>query len=78
MSFTELKNEAAQLPSTEQRKLIAFLVALQTDREDHECSEDDSQLLAALDEAIARAGAVPTGGCSGDEVRSRMTKWISK
>ncbi len=30
MSFTQLKNEAAQLPSKEQRKLIAFLISLQT------------------------------------------------
>jgi hypothetical protein len=78
MSFTELKDKAAELPSDEQRKLITFLIGLQTDHRDRECSEDDPHLLAALDEAIARAGAVPTGGCSGEEVRSRMAQWISK
>ena len=30
MSFIQLKNEAARLPSKEQRKLIAFLISLQT------------------------------------------------
>jgi hypothetical protein len=30
MSFTQLKNEAARLPSKAQRKLIAFLISLQT------------------------------------------------
>ena len=30
MSFTQLKNKAAQLPSKERRKLIAFLISLQT------------------------------------------------
>lgn len=30
MSFAQLKNEASRLPSKEQRKLIAFLVSLQT------------------------------------------------
>lgn len=78
MSFTELKDKVAQLPSDEQRELITFLVGLQTDHDDHECSEDDPQLLAALDEAVARAGTVPTGGYSGEEVRSRMAKWTSK
>ncbi len=30
MSLTQLKDEAAHLPSREQRELIAYLVALQT------------------------------------------------
>ncbi len=34
MSFTQLKNEVAQLPSKEQRELIAFLVALQTTKDE--------------------------------------------
>ena len=78
MSLTQLKDEAAQLPSKEQRELIAFLVALQADRQKEECSEDDPALLAALDEAIARSGVVPSGGYSGDDVRSRIAQWTSK
>ncbi len=34
MSFAQLKNEVAQLPSKEQRELIAFLVALQTTKDE--------------------------------------------
>jgi hypothetical protein len=78
MSLTQLKDEAAQLPSKEQRELIAFLVTLQTDRQENECSEDDPALLAALDEAVTLAGTVPSGGYSGDEVRSRIAQWISR
>ena len=44
----------------------------------NECSEDDPQLLAALDEAIQKAEAAPQRGHSGDEVRSRLSKWISR
>jgi hypothetical protein len=34
MLLAELKNEAARLASGEQRELIAFLVALQTEQDD--------------------------------------------
>ncbi len=34
MSLTQLKNEAADLPSKEQRELIAYLIALQTARDE--------------------------------------------
>jgi hypothetical protein len=81
MSLTRLKDEAAQLPLKEQRELIAFLIELQIEERSsasNECSEDDPALLAALDEAIARAGVVPTGGYSGQEVRSRVAQWTSK
>ena len=33
MSFTELKDQAIQLPPAEQRQLIACLVAVQTDND---------------------------------------------
>jgi hypothetical protein len=78
MSLTQLKDEAAQLPSKEQRELIAFLISLQTGRQENECNEDDPALLAALDEATERAGAAPGKGYSGEEVRSRITQWTSK
>ena len=42
MSLTQLKDEAAQLPSKEQRELIAFLVSLQTAKD-----EDFKKKLAA-------------------------------
>lgn len=34
MSLAQLKDEAAHLPSKEQRELIAFLIAAQTARDD--------------------------------------------
>jgi hypothetical protein len=34
MSLTQLKDEAARLPSKEQRELIAFLVSLQTAKDE--------------------------------------------
>ena len=34
MSFTELKDQAIQLPPDEQRQLIACLVAVQTDNDE--------------------------------------------
>ncbi len=44
----------------------------------NECSEDDPRLLAALDEAIERAEAAPGRGYSGNEVRSRLSRWSSR
>ena len=44
----------------------------------NECSEDDPQLLAALDEAVQKAEAAPRQVLSGDEVRSRLSKWTSR
>jgi hypothetical protein len=35
MSLTELKQEVSHLPSKQQRELIAYLVALQTQRDEH-------------------------------------------
>ncbi|HXI72927.1 MAG TPA: hypothetical protein VNN22_21520 [Verrucomicrobiae bacterium] len=42
MSLTQLKDQAAQLPSKERRELIAFLISLQT-----ESNEDFQKTLAA-------------------------------
>lgn len=46
MSLTQLKDEAADLPSKEQRELIAFLVALQTARDE----EFKAKLAAKIDD----------------------------
>jgi hypothetical protein len=35
MSLTQLKDQAAHLPFKEQRELIAFLVSLQTDKDEN-------------------------------------------
>lgn len=46
MSLTQLKDEAAHLPSKEQRELIAYLVALQTARDE----AFKTKLAAGIDE----------------------------
>jgi spore coat protein CotH len=46
MSLTQLKDEAAHLPSKEQRELIAFLVALQTTKNE----EFKKKLAARIDD----------------------------
>ena len=42
MSLTELKHQAASLPAKQRRELVAYLVALQTDKD-----EDFKKKLAA-------------------------------
>jgi len=46
MSLTQLKDEAAHLPSKEQRELIAFLIALQTSQDE----EFKAKLSAKIDD----------------------------
>jgi hypothetical protein len=46
MSFAQLKDQISQLPSAEQRKLIAFLVALQTKRD----NSSGTMLAAKIDD----------------------------
>lgn len=46
MSLTQLKDEAAHLPSKEQRELIAFLIALQTNKD----QEFKEKLAAKIDD----------------------------
>jgi hypothetical protein len=43
-----------------------------------ECGEEDPRLLAALDEAVAKADVNPGQGHSGQIVRARLSEWISK
>ena len=43
----------------------------------NECDEGDPRLLAALDEAIAKADATPDQGHSGSEVRARLNEWTT-
>jgi len=39
MSLTQLKDQAAHLPFKEQRELIAYLISIQTDRDEYFKSE---------------------------------------
>src|SRR5437016_39366 len=77
MSFAEIEAELEKLSPEELRRLAlkswtAFMSKESGADASNECSEEDPQLLAALDEAIEKAGSDPQGGYSGNEVRARL------
>jgi hypothetical protein len=83
MSLVEIEAQLQHLTPGELRQLalkswMAFAEKEERSSASNECSEDDLALLAALDEAIAQAGATPGQGYSATEVRSRMGQWISR
>ena len=83
MSFAEIEAELGKLSLDELRLLAmkswtAFLQKEGGSAAANECSEDDPRILAALDEAIAKADATSGQGHSGIEVRKRLSEWISK
>jgi hypothetical protein len=83
VSLADIESELPHLTAEELRQLAlkswnAFAEKEGQVSASHECSEDDPALLAALDEASARADALPGKGLSADEVRARLAEWISK
>ncbi len=83
MSLTEIEAELEKLTPEELRRLAlkswtAFVERESSAQTAHETSEEDPKLLAALDEAIAKADAAPDQGCSGTEARGRLGEWISR
>ena len=83
MSLAEIEAELGNLTPHELRRLAlkswtAFVEKEAGGGAANECSEADPQVLAALDEAIQRADAAPRRRHSGDEVRSRLSKWTSR
>ena len=81
MSFIEIEAAHDQLTPDELRRLAikswsAFLAS--ETYADHFCDEDDPELLNALDRAIAKATATPAEVLAADEVRPRLTSWISR
>jgi hypothetical protein len=83
MSFAEIEAELPLLTPDELHRLAlkswTVFVEKQSRRPaGNDCSEDDPQLLAALDEAIEKAGVAPNQGFSANEVRARLSKWTSK
>lgn len=83
MSLAEIEAELGRLTPDELRRLAlkswsAFVEKESRQEADNLCSEDDPALLAALDDALAKAEASPGQGYSGNEVRSRLGKWTSK
>ena len=83
MSFAEIEAELDQLGPDELRRLAlkSWTAFVQKERcivGANECDESDPHLLAALDEAIAKADATPGRRHSGRDVRVRLDKWTSK
>lgn len=81
MSLAEIEAELGKMTPDELRQLALKSWTTFVEKEAgaaNECSEDDPQLLAALDEAIERADTAPQRGYSGSEVRSRLSQWTSK
>ena len=83
MSLAEIEAALQHLTPDELRELALKSWTAYAEKEEraspsNECDEDDPDLLAALDEAIARARATPGNGCSADELRSRISRWTSK
>ena len=83
MSLAEIEAVLDQLGPDELRRLAlkSWTTFVEKERRTdgaNECDEDDPRLLAALDEAIAKADATPGRGHSGSHVRARLSEWTSK
>ena len=73
MSLVEIEAELERMEPAELRTVAlkswkAFLKKEQSQAGFNECDEDDPRLLAALDEAIAKADATPSQGYSGNDL----------
>jgi len=81
MSLIEIEAQLDKLTPDELRHLAlkswTAFVEKETSSGQNECVEDDPELLAALDQAIERAG-VTKREYSADEVRARLSAWTSK
>ena len=83
MSITQIEAELQHLSASELRRLALNSWAAYVQKEQggatvNECEEDDPQLLAALDDALARADRAEAGTATGDEVRARIDQWTTK
>jgi hypothetical protein len=81
MSLAEIEAELGKMTPDELRDLALKSWTAFVKKEAgpvNECSEDDSRVLAALDEAIEKADASPRRGYSAKEVRSQLSKWTSR
>jgi hypothetical protein len=82
MSLAEIEAQLDQLGPDELRRLAlkSWMTFVEKERSQsgvNECDEGDPHLLAALDEAIAKADATPGQGHSGGEVRARLNEWTT-
>jgi hypothetical protein len=82
MSLVEIEAELDQLGPDELRRLAlkswsAFVEKEQRQHGVNECDEGDPRLLAAVDEAVAKADATPGQGHPASEVRARLNQWTT-
>ena len=83
MSLAEIEAELDQLGPDELRRLAlkswtSFVEKEGRTEGTNVCDESDPRLLAALDEAIAKADATPGQGHSGQEMRARIGEWTTR
>jgi hypothetical protein len=83
MSLTEIEAELSRLRPEELRELAlkswkAFVEKEGVRNGVNECDEDDARLLAALDEALAKADATPGQGHSASDIRARLNEWSTR
>ena len=83
MSIAEIEAELERLTPDELRRLAlkswsAFVAKEGLSEDANQCGEDDPDLLAALDEAIAQADSSSRAGYSGAQIRARIGEWTSK
>lgn len=83
MRFAEIEAELDRLSPDDLRRLALKSWTVFVAKEGravscNQCSEEDPHLLAALDEAIAKADATSGQGYSGNQVRARLGGWTSK
>ena len=82
MSLTEIEAQLEHLSPDELRHLALRSWSAFVTREGrsdilNECDEDDPFLLSALDMAVADADSSPASGCTGNEIRERISEWTS-
>jgi hypothetical protein len=82
MSFAEIEAQLDKLTPDELRRLAmrswSAFVAKEGIEYPNQCDEDDPELLAALDAAVASAEAGTYRSRTGQELRELVGEWTSK
>ena len=82
MSFAEIESHLDELTADELRRLAlrswSAFVAKEGLDDATQCDEDDPELLAALDHAVAQAEAGTHQSRTAREVRELISEWTSK
>jgi myo-inositol-hexaphosphate 3-phosphohydrolase len=83
MSLAEIEAELDQLEPDELRRLALKSWTTFVEKEGRAegtnmCDEDGPLLLAALDEALAKADATPGQGHTAEELRARIGEWTTR